>query len=44
MGTWEHMKLRELPQPNGLGFFPLEEISQNTHRNKKGVVYKDSPK
>jgi len=23
MGTWEHIKLRELPQLNGLGFFPL---------------------
>jgi hypothetical protein len=40
MGTWEHIKLGELPQHNALGFFCWGEIPQNTHRNKKGVVYR----
>jgi hypothetical protein len=40
MGSWEHIKLVELPVHNALGFFEgLEEIPQNTHRNKNGVVY-----
>jgi len=38
MGTWEHIKLGELPQHNTLGFFCWED-PQNAHRNKKGVVY-----
>jgi hypothetical protein len=32
-------KIGELPQHNTLGFFCRGEIAQNTHRNKKGVVY-----
>jgi hypothetical protein len=36
MGTY---KIGELPQHNTLGFFCRGEIPQNTHRNKKGVVY-----
>jgi hypothetical protein len=40
MGTWEHIKLRELPwHNNALRFFRMGEIPQNTHSNKKGVVY-----
>jgi hypothetical protein len=40
MGTWEHIKLGELPLHNTIGFvLLLGEIPQNTHRNKKGVLY-----
>jgi hypothetical protein len=41
MGTWEHIKLGKLPWHNSLGFFcwGVGNIPQNTHRNKKGVVY-----
>jgi len=40
MGTWEHIKLGELPWHNALSVFLLgSEIPQNTHKNKKGVVY-----
>jgi hypothetical protein len=33
MGTWEHIKLGELPYHNALGGDP-----SNTHKNKKGLV------
>jgi hypothetical protein len=39
MGTWEHIKLGELPRHNTLRVPLLGEIPQNTHRNKKGLVY-----
>jgi hypothetical protein len=39
MGTWEHIKLRELPWHNTLRVLLLGEIPQNTHRNKNGVAY-----
>jgi hypothetical protein len=42
--SWEHgnmgtYRIGELPWHNTLGFFYWGEIPQNTHRNKKGVVY-----
>jgi len=39
MGTWEHIKLGELPRHNTLGVLLLGEIPQNRHRNEKGVGY-----
>jgi len=33
MGTWEHVKLGELPRHNALEFFCLGEIPQNTNTN-----------
>jgi hypothetical protein len=38
-GPWENIyKIGELLGHNTLGFFCVGEISQNTHRNKRGVV------
>jgi hypothetical protein len=38
MGTWEHIKLRELPRHNALGFFCWGRSLKIHTRNKKGVV------
>jgi hypothetical protein len=37
MGTWEHIKMQTSPSITPWVLL-LEEIPQNTHRNKKGVV------
>jgi hypothetical protein len=40
MGTWEHIKLGELPLHNTLGFvLLLEEIPQNTQRKIKRELF-----
>jgi hypothetical protein len=40
MGTWEHIKLEELPQHNALGFFCWGRFLKIHTEIKRGVVYR----